>query len=397
MAPILRFGIAGLGLATTFTLPDMATHPRVRISAAADLRPEARQRFESEFGGRTFESVAELCASPLVDAVYVCTPNYLHAEHVMLAIQNGKHVIVEKPIALSLAECDTMNEAAVRAGVQVLSGHTHGFDPPIRKMRELIEQGDLGRLRMAHSWNYTDFNYRPRLDWEMETARGGGVVFTQAPHQVEILRLLGGGLVRSVRAMTGNWDAARPTEGTCVAYLEFEDGAPATLVYSGYGHFDSAELHFQVGERGQERPAEANARTLAAYRTRTDAATGDEEARNGLRYAGGQQRGHGAASGFIHQPFFGLSVASCARADMRQSPDGLYVYGEKGRTEIDLSQARGANAAMVDEFCAAVDSGEPPLHDGHWAEATVEVCLAILQSARERREIFLKRQVPVRH
>ena len=98
--------------------------------------------------------------------------------------------------------------------------------------------------------NFTDFMYRPRRPDELDTARGGGVVFSQAAHQIDILRLLGGGQVTSVRAMTGAWDTDRNTEGAYSALLTFEDGLVATAVYSGYAHFDSDEFLDWQGELG---------------------------------------------------------------------------------------------------------------------------------------------------
>ncbi len=154
-------------------------------------------------------------------------------------------------MALSIAECDAMNEAAEKHGVKLLCGHTHSFDPPIRKIRAIVKSGELGKLCMINTWNYNEFMYRPRMKHELATSRG--VVLNQGPHHVDIVRLIGGGMVRSVRAMTGVWDKAREWEGSYTCYLEFEDGTPATLVYSGYGFFDTAELFSWIGEGGQYR------------------------------------------------------------------------------------------------------------------------------------------------
>ena len=104
-------------------------------------------------------------------------------------------------------------------------GHSHSFNGPILRTREIIESGAVGRPRMIHALNFTDYMYRPRRPEELDTAQGGGVMFSQAAHQIDIVRLLGGGRVKSVRAATGAWDAARPTEGAYSAFLAFEDGS----------------------------------------------------------------------------------------------------------------------------------------------------------------------------
>jgi phthalate 4,5-cis-dihydrodiol dehydrogenase len=384
--------MAGLGIATSYTLPVFAAHPGVRLAAASDLRPAALERVSAEYGIGTFESIEELCASPDVDAVYVATPNFLHEQHVLAAVNRGKHVIVEKPMAVTVEQCQRMVAAADRAGVQLVCGHTHSFNPPIRALHELSRTGSLGRFRMVHSLNFTDLLYRPRAAWELDTAQGGGVVYIQAPHQVDIIRLVGGGLVRSVRAMSGSWNSSRPTEGAYAAYLEFEDGAAATLVYSGYAHFDSAELHYWIGERGQPRDSGTNAQSHFSFQLR---ATDEAELRDARRYGGSHDRGRPAESSQKHQ-FFGYTLFSFERADVRQSPDGLVVYDDAGSHEVPVPTEPSGAYAMIDELCQAVGQGSPAPHNGRWGTATLEVCQAILRSSRERREIMLSHQVPYR-
>lgn len=333
-----------------------------------------------------------MCEQAGIDAVYVATPNPLHAEHAITAARSKKHIIVEKPMAMSLAECDAMNEAADKNGVKLLCGHTHSFDPPIRKMREIVKGGELGKLCMINSWNYNEFMYRPRMRHELAMSRG--VVLNQGPHQVDIVRLIGGGIVRSVRAMTGIWDNARGHEGSYTCYLEFEDGTPATLVYSGYGFFDTAELFDWVGEGGQYRAPETNLNVRKKLR---EARTTEEEEqlKEGMRF-GGQREGEYSHmwSGERKQPFFGLMVVSCEKGDIRQTPDGLKIYGETEQREIQLPAANRGREAEVEELYNAVVHNRPVFHDGRWGAATLELCLAMLESAAKRKEIFLSHQVP---
>ncbi|HEU4345742.1 MAG TPA: Gfo/Idh/MocA family oxidoreductase, partial [Candidatus Binatia bacterium] len=207
MSEVLRLGMAGLGVASTQILPSLSRLPYLTVSAAADLRSDALRKFREAYDGEVFTSVEEMCQSPNVDFIYVATPNERHAKHVIAAAERGKHVIVEKPMALSIEECEAMNEAAERHCVKLLCGHTHSFDPPVRKIREIVKGGELGRLRMINTWNYNEFMYRPRMKHELAMSRG--VVLNQGPHHVDIVRLIGGGMVRSVRAMMGIWDPAR--------------------------------------------------------------------------------------------------------------------------------------------------------------------------------------------
>ena len=87
-----------------------------------------------------------LVRDPAVEVVYIATPHQFHAPHAVLAAEHGKHIILEKPMALTLAECDTIIAAVERHKVHLIVGHTHAFDPAVRLMREIIARGELGRL-----------------------------------------------------------------------------------------------------------------------------------------------------------------------------------------------------------------------------------------------------------
>lgn len=407
MAEVLRLGIAGLGMGAGRVIPEIAELPFMRLTAGADVRRHALDVFQEEFGAEVYENVEEMCQSPNVDAVYVATPHEYHAEHTIIALRNQKHVIVEKPMALSVDECEAMNGAAEENGVRLLCGHTHSFDPPVRKMAEVVRSGELGRVLMINASYYKNFIYRPFSDHDEAMSRG--VVLNQGPHQVDIVRLLGGGMVQSVRATAGAGDPTRgepperPAEGHYVAYLEFENGVAASLVFSGYAYLDTAELVWGIGEGGQ--PVDPQA-FIAAHRFFRELGTGPERARRmealleSWRYGGTnvgewfQSSSSGSRPGERHQPFFGLNIVTCERGEVRQAPDGLYLYTAEGRKEIPIAAgARGREAEMRELYDAVVND-RPPFHDGRWGEATLEVCLAILESTAEREEIRMKHQVP---
>src|SRR5215213_5861401 len=112
MVDVLRLGFAGLGEAATLVIPEIAPLPFIELTAACDLRPKARQHFEQQYEGKAYERFEDLCASPDVDAIYIATPHQLHADHAVMALEHGKHVIVEKPMALTVADAERMNETA---------------------------------------------------------------------------------------------------------------------------------------------------------------------------------------------------------------------------------------------------------------------------------------------
>jgi phthalate 4,5-cis-dihydrodiol dehydrogenase len=318
----------------------------------------------------------------------VATPHQHHARHVILAARHGKHVLVEKPMALTLEDCAAMIAAAQTAGVHLIVGHSHSFDAPILRTRELIASGDYGGVRMIHALNYTDFLYRPRRAEELDTAQGGGAVFNQAAHQVDIVRLLGGERVKSIRAATGAWDASRPTEGAYSALLTFEGGAFASLAYNGYGRFDSDEFSGWIGEMGQ-------AKQPYARKPQRFASAAEEAAFKNARNYGGAEWQEPVTQTLAHQ-HFGMIIVSCERADLRPMPDGVMIY-QGGTARLDPLRAPTIpRAEVVDELYAVIVQGKAPLHDGAWAMATLEVCLAMLQSAREGRDVALAHQVAAR-
>jgi phthalate 4,5-cis-dihydrodiol dehydrogenase len=384
-----------LGRAFVLMRPALAAHPKVQLVAAADPRDEARARFAAEFGGRAYPSVETLCADADIDAVYVATPHEFHAQNAITAARHGKHVLVEKPMALRLDECHAMIEAARNGGVYLVVGHSHSFDAPIARTRELIAAGTFGALRMITAVQFTDFLYRPRRPEELVTALGGGVVLNQAPHHVDIARLIGGGMVKSVRALTGAWDRERPVEGAYSALLAFANGAFATLTYSGYAHFDSDEFAGWIAESGYPKDPDAYgaARGLLAGKKTLDEELALKAARN---YGGAQslKLADSENASRAHQ-HFGLVIASCDRADLRPGPDGVAIYADHERAFEPVPVPPIARSEVIEELYAAIVEGTPPLHSGEWSLATMEVCLAMQQSAREDREIPLKHQVPV--
>jgi len=391
-----RWGVAGLGRAFTLMLPTFVADPRVRLCAAADPRAEARARFTADFDAPAYATVDELCADPAVDVVYVASPHQMHASHAIAAARHGKHVLVEKPMSLSLTDCTRMIDAASAAGVQLVVGHSHGFDAPIARARALIDTHTFGPVRMIHAFYYTDFMYRPRRPEELDTAQGGGAVWNQAAHQVDIVRLLAGGRATSVRALTGNWDAKRNTEGAYSALLTFEGGSFASLTYNGYGYFDSDEFCDWIGELGMRKSAGNHGVARRALRAAPDAAA-EVALKNARNYGGSAYRSAAITDPATqaHQ-HFGTFLISCEGGDLRPMPHGVMVYDAAGARLEPLPPPTVPRVEVIDALERAIASGVPALHDGRWARATLEVCAALIESARTGVEVALHQQVSVR-
>ena len=390
----LNLGVAGLGRGFMLMLPTLRGDRRLRLAAAADPRAEARARFAAEFGARTYATVEELCRDGEIDAVYIATPHQFHAANAIAAAAASKHMLIEKPMAVTLDECAAIVAAARAAHVHVAIGHSHSFDAPIAETKRLIDSGAYGKLRLVTAFNLTDLLYRPRRPEELDTAQGGGVIFNQGAHQIDVARLLAGGVGESVRAVTGNWDPARPTEGAYSALLTFAGGAAATLTYSGYGHFDSDEFCDWIGESGL---AKSEAQYGAARRELKGVTGAAAEAALKVEqgYGGAVAASGAPPPGPRLHAHFGVVIASCERADLRPLPNGIMIHDDESRRLHPLPPPAVPRAEVIDELYAAAMLGAPPIHSGAWGLATLEVCHAILRSAAEGRDIRLAHQVPL--
>lgn len=377
---LLNIGVIGLGRGFALMAPTFRADPRCRLVAAADPRPEARTRFEAEFSGRAYDDAEALCADPTVNLVYIASPHQHHAAQAIAAARAGKHVLVEKPMALEPSACRAMIAAAREAGVHLIVGPSHGFDASIAKAAELIATGDYGAVRMAQALNYTDFLYRPRRPEELDTAQGGGVVFSQGAHQIDVIRRLVGSPVTRVRAQVGAWDPARPADGAYTAFLSFANGAAASLTYSGYGRYDTDELMGWIGETGRPKDPAAYG---AARRRLSSGAEGTLKA----------ERAYGGAGADLppaeHHEHFGPIIVSCERADLRPLADGVLIYGDEKPQLHELAAPSVPRKEVIDQAWGAVIEGRAPLHTGEWGLANLEVCLAMLRSSAEGREIDL--------
>ena len=375
MVPV-GLAVAGLGRGFMLTAPSILAHPGIRLVAAAAPRPESRAAFEGRFGGRAYADIAEMCADPLVEAVYIATPHQMHADHVAIAAAAGKAVLVDKPLCVTLADGARMIAAARAAGVALIVGPSHSFDGPVQQARDLIASGRYGKLRMIHALNYTDFLYRPRRAEELITDQGGGVLFSQGVHQVDIIRLLVGAQALSVSALTGAWDPERPTEGAYSALIAFDGGAFASLTYSGYAHFDSDIWMDGIGELGQPKDA---AKYGAARRALATVAPKDEAALKRTRALGGEDVPPPAP----HHEHFGPIIISLDRADLRLTPKGIEISADTERHFLPAPDWPAPRHGVLDALVAALRHGVTPPQDGAWGLASLEICHAILASARD--------------
>ena len=380
MASKRQLGLAmvGIGVGGTEMLPAMEAMPEIRLVAGCDTNEDTLDRFADRYGAKGYGDYDEMLANPDVEAVWVSTPNRFHAEHSIRAMEAGKHVVVEKPMALNLDDAKRMVETANRTGVKFLAGHTRSFTPPVRTMWKIIQSGQIGRARAINAFAYTDWMLRPRTWEELDMAQGGGLPMRQLPHQIDSVRLLGGGMVKSVRGTTGQWMPERPIPGYYAAFLEFEDGTTSLVCHNGYGYVMGGEF-VTWGHDRQRYTSEERVEVRRQMREGSRDESADKQA---LRIGGLQEREvFKAENDDVWVPEdLGLLVATCERGDIRHGPQGLILYDDTGTHEVDLQIDRdmgpGYRRAELEELYDAVVEDRPIFHTGEWDSLPWKSCWA---------------------
>ena len=398
----LKMGIIGVGVGATQIMPSMESMAEIDLMAAADTSPRVREAFQQRFpDARVYDSAEALCADPDVEAVWVATPNNFHSPHVVLVTNSGKHAVSEKPMALNMREAEAMVDAAAKSGVKLLCGHTLGFSPPVMAMRRIIQSGELGPLKALNNWAFTDWMLQARQPEELDESVGGGVLYRQGPHQLDSLRLLGGGMVRTLRGTTGKWWPERNAVGYYSALMEFEDGVTASVTNNGYGYSMTADLTPWSDEQGRGLIEGYTHDDRVRIRAELKDGTRDEfEAKDALRIGSEHERRFWRETPKEKPPWrptnLGILVATCERGDLRQSRYGLYVCKDGGIEDRALPEL-GYHAGREDliELYNAVRNGAPVFHDGRWGMATLELITGIMESSRTGRDVQLTHQVPM--
>jgi predicted dehydrogenase len=184
---MIRVGIAGLG-----TMGGMHAHsyerlPNATLVSGADLEPERQERFAKEHRAQIYPDYEAMLAEAELDMVDICLPTYLHAEAVQAAAAAKKHVLCEKPMALSVAECDAMIAAAERTGVRFMVAQVLRFFPAYATIKEIVDSGHLGKVEWVSA---TRMGARPLWswrDWFNDPARSGGAALDLHCHDVDFI------------------------------------------------------------------------------------------------------------------------------------------------------------------------------------------------------------------
>jgi predicted dehydrogenase len=336
-------GIVGTGLSATQHLTALKSVASGRVAAVASSSVERARAFAREWGiPRAYGSLAELVADAEVEAVHCCTPPDRRLEVARAAAAAGKHVLLEKPMARTVAEADEIVDVCERAGVRLACMFQNRFTPLARTVRAAVGEGQLGRLLLVTlnaKW-YRTAAYYQDTGWRGTAAReGGAVLINQAIHSIDLLGWICGP-VREVEGLTATTLHPIEMEDVGLALLRFASGAVGSIVattvaYPGFA--DRLELH---GSEGSVVLAQGEGR-LEWY----------------LR---GQEPRVETASGQV----------SRGAQDPAATPSGGHI-------------------AQFEDFYDAIRQDRPPFVDGREGRSALELVEAIYRSGRTGRPVAL--------
>lgn len=320
----MRIGIIGAGRVGQSHAQAIAARPDLTFAGFADPNLELAQARAAEFGGQGFADYLDLLATA-PDAVVVGVPHCLHEEVATAAFAAGCHVLLEKPMACTVAECDRLLRARDAAGRQLMVGYTHHFMPNVRRARQLIADGFLGELVMGldfMAYGQVEPEAERKIKWLLRREQsGGGTVMNMGSHSLARIMHLTGQPVVAVHAGCGN---ARPdlthidVELHTLALLHLAGGAVVTLWQDAYGQRNEDRLEL-AGTQG--------ALVLG---------------------------GHGSQ---------------------------LTLHRDGQAESVDLSGEPGGWAGEWEEFVASIREGRPPLVSGEFGRQVVATAAAIYSSA----------------
>lgn len=230
----VKVGVIGCGkVATVRHLPTLVRSKRSKVVAIADINPEKLEHMKDEFGiERTYASHTELLRDADVDAVAVCVPLSSHAEVALDAMAAGKHVLLEKPLAMSLDEADRLVERSAHSDSKVMIGYNKRWHRLIRKTREIIRCGSLGDVKMIQVVFTTGHRNRYIPEWRLHRKDGGGSIIENGSHFYDLWHFLLGKNVQKVSALSRS--SERFDDEPSVVTGETEDGVFLNCVLSDF-------------------------------------------------------------------------------------------------------------------------------------------------------------------
>jgi predicted dehydrogenase len=337
----VRFGLIGCGRVAPRHVQSLLQLHETRLVAVADIKESRAVRFAAESGAAPHADYRSLLDRDDIDAVSICVPSGLHAQVALDALDAGKHVLVEKPIALSLEDADRMIARARATGRTLAVVLQNRYNHPMRRLRQALDAGMLGRLHLGAA---TVRWYRPQSyyedGWHGTWAMDGGALMNQSIHHIDALQWFMGD-VQSVMAYTATRAHTMEAEDVGVAILRFANGGLATVEGSTVTWPENLEGSVAVfGDKGSAKIGGTALNRIVLWKV----------------------------DGMLEQE---------AELLTSQVVDPPSVYGYSHRE-------------VIHDFARSLLDGREPGTPGAEARRSLELVLAIYESAREGREVTLQ-------
>ncbi|MBI2283045.1 MAG: Gfo/Idh/MocA family oxidoreductase [Bacteroidetes bacterium] len=249
----IRFAIVGCGAITARHVVHIQAYGQ--LVAVCDVVADKALLFANKYRVPCYFTINDLLAGEtVIDVVVICTPNGLHAGQCVQLLQKGMHVLVEKPMALTVSDCERMIRTAELSGKQLFTVMQNRFNPPVQAVKKILDAGGFGQLygmQLTCFWN-RDQHYYQSADWRGSQSQDGGVLFTQFSHFIDLVYWFFGE-VQNVLAMTENLAHRDVSEiDDCGAViLQFRNGMIGTIHYSVNSFQQNREGSLTIsGEKG---------------------------------------------------------------------------------------------------------------------------------------------------
>ncbi|MBE0690337.1 MAG: Gfo/Idh/MocA family oxidoreductase [Anaerolineae bacterium] len=233
---MMQVGIIGAGSYGEAHAQAMRELSDVKLVAASRTNVDELSHFVSTYGGTAYTDYGDLLADPQVAAVVIATPHHLHTEIALAAARAGKHILLEKPMAPTLEECDHIIKTCAEQRVVLMVGHVNHFVLAYERAKQILESGELGKIIMGIS-TMSKFWYEPnRRWWHLQSETGGGMLLTAGIHCLDRLTWLMDSPVTSVSAQLMTRFHDQQADDAGMLFLRYGSGAAGTIISTGYAN-----------------------------------------------------------------------------------------------------------------------------------------------------------------
>lgn len=260
-----RTAIIGAGTIAKVHARTLHENKRTEFAAMADIDPERAAALAAPYGARAYGDYRAMIKEERPEIAIITLPHHLHKEAAIFCMEQGCHILLEKPMALNSEECSEINAAAGRYGVRASVGHMQHYFAANIKAKEIVESGRLGRLVSVHDKRHHPYFLPERPGWFLDKSRsGGGVVINLGSHSIDKIQWITGTRMTKVKASLTYWGERGDVEGSGSLFMQTSSGVPVTVSLCGYNNLSVNETELMF-TGGQLKIAGSQALWLGAY------------------------------------------------------------------------------------------------------------------------------------